>query len=149
MIILLISLVVCLIIGVYSISFTKSEIYKSDINTVIKLVDDLNEGNQQQDVFHLLLLNYESRNFKAMDDYLNKSDSYPSQKYYVLFFGPKWMYEIRKKKWKNHEIFPGEQVSSIKSWEGKYELIIYQQQKEHVQKFETALPIIECMKKVV
>ncbi|MEY8741547.1 hypothetical protein AB9M62_18890 [Bacillales bacterium AN1005] len=149
MIILLISLFICLIIGIASILFIKSKIYKNDIDTIIKLVDSLKEKDKKQEVFHFLFLSYESRNFKEMDDYLNKSNFSPNQKYYVIFFGPDWMYEIRKKKWTNHEIFPSKLISNFKNLVGRYELVIYQKQKESVKKFETALPIIECMKKVV
>lgn len=148
MIIILTLLVIILTLGLVSTHLVRNNISKYDMKICLESLSKINVENLQESTICFLFLNYNARDFKSLDYFLNKTDFKSDQKYIVIFKGPEWMYEIRKNKWNNHKIVTKD-VITIGSWENKYELICYQPNKAMLHKYETAFPILECMNKAI
>lgn len=133
-IIFLILLLSLSLIGVYYIN---KKIYSNDIkilkNFLLKnnlKIDDSNE-------FKLVFINYESPDFKRMDDFLSSTEV----KFHVFLNSPTWLFKTKIEKWKNHNINQAKEFL----FEQKYELVIYDPINNSILKHSNLLSTFECM----
>lgn len=133
-IIFLILLLLLILIGVYYIN---KKIYSNDIkilkNFLLKnnlQIDDSNE-------FKLVFINYESPDFKRMDDFLSSTEV----KFHVFLNSPTWLLKTKIEKWKNHNLNQTKEFL----FEQKYELVIYGPINNDLSKYSNLLNAFECI----
>ncbi|EON73763.1 hypothetical protein [Lysinibacillus sphaericus] len=134
---LILSLILFLLSSLIGVYYINKKIYSNDIkilkNFLLKnnlKIDDSNE-------FKLVFINYESPDFKRMDDFLSSTEV----KLHVFLNAPTWLYKTKIEKWKNHNLNQTKEFL----FEHKYELVIFDPINNSLSKHSNLLNTFECM----
>lgn len=120
--------------GVYSIN---KKIHSNDIKILKNFLKNNNLKIDDSNEIKLVFINYESSDFKRMDDFLSSSEV----KFHVSLNSPTWLFKTKIEKWKNHNLIHTEEIL----FEHMYELIIYDPMNSSFSKHSNFLNTLECM----
>lgn len=133
-IIFLILLLLSILISVYYIN---KKIYSNDIQILKNFLLKNNLKIDGSNEFKLVFINYESPDFKRMDDFLSSTEV----KFHVFLNSPTWLFKTKIDKWKYHNLNQTKEFL----FEQKYELVIYDPINNSLLKHSNLLSTFECI----